>query len=59
MRTANPARIALPTTIANAAAHLFMALPGTRVIFEGGYLTDGGFSSYDVTPDGKHFLMLR
>jgi serine/threonine-protein kinase len=36
-----------------------VAASAARVVFEGGYLADGGFSNYDVAPDGKHFLMLQ
>jgi hypothetical protein len=30
-----------------------------RPLFEGAYLSDGGQTSYDPAPDGKHFLMLQ
>ena len=28
-------------------------------VFAGVYLTDGGSTNYDLSPDGKHFLMLQ
>jgi hypothetical protein len=35
------------------------AVVARRPLFDGAYLTDGGFTNYDVAPDGKHFLMLQ
>jgi len=35
------------------------AVTGTRALFQGQYLTDGGTTNYDLAPDGKHFLMLQ
>ena len=36
-----------------------LAVVATRPVFAGVYLTDGGFTNYDLSPDGKHFLMLQ
>jgi serine/threonine-protein kinase len=36
-----------------------LAVVATRPVFTGVYLTDGGFTDYDLSPDGKHFLMLQ
>ena len=36
-----------------------LAISAVRSVFDGTYLTDAGFSNYDVSPDGKHFLMLQ
>jgi hypothetical protein len=36
-----------------------LALVATRPVFVGAYLTDGGFTNYDLSPDDKHFLMLQ
>jgi len=30
-----------------------------RTLFDAPYITDGGYNNYDVSPDGKHFLMLK
>lgn len=35
------------------------ALGTPTVLFHGSYLTAGDGNSYDVTPDGERFLMLR
>jgi len=36
-----------------------LAVVATRLVFQGLFLTDGGYRNYDVAPDGKHFLMLE
>ena len=36
-----------------------LAVVATRPVFAGVYLTDGGFTNYDLSPDGKRFLMLQ
>ena len=36
-----------------------LAVVAMRPVFAGVYLTDGGFTNYDLSPDGKHFLMLQ
>jgi Tol biopolymer transport system component len=36
-----------------------LSVVATRHIFDGPYLTDAGHHQYDVSPDGKHFLMLE
>jgi len=35
------------------------SMSAARPVFEGTYLSDGGYSNYDMAPDGKHFLMLQ
>ena len=35
------------------------AVTATRPLFQAQYLNDGGNTSYDIAPDGKHFLMLQ
>ncbi len=35
------------------------AVVGTRRVFDGPYLSDLGVRNYDVSPDGKHFLMVE